>query len=184
MLRPGDEPIPGYQLERFLGKGQFGQVWQSSSPGKASVALKFLNLDGKEGWREFRSIQQVKGIRHAPLMPITALWLLDEQGNVLSDDVLSSISPTERPSATQTLTANTLPASARPTWLVVAQLLGDETLADRIKVHQTAGKDGIPVDELLQYLEEAAKGIDFLNSPKHDLGEGRVALQHLSLIHI
>jgi serine/threonine protein kinase len=169
-------------LERFLGKGQYGQVWQSSSPGQTSVALKFLNLDGKEGWREFRSIQQVKGIRHAHLMPITALWLLDEQGAVLNDDVLSSIAPTHEQGATETLTAAPRTGSAKPTWLVVAQLLGDQTLADRLKEHQAAGSDGIPPDELLRYMEEAAKGIDFLNAAKHDLGEGKkVSLQHCDI---
>ena len=46
---------------------------------------------------------------------------------------------------------------------------------------QAQGLDGIPVDELLRYMEEAAKGIDFLNSPRHDLGEGPVAIQHCDI---
>ena len=182
MLRPGDEPIPGYQLERFLGKGQFGQVWQSSSPGKTSLALKFLNLGGKEGWREFRSIQQIKGVRHAHLMPITALWLLDDQGRVLDDDLMASIASTSHASPSETLVVE--PRSGRnadPAWLVVAQLLGEKTLADRLKEHSDQGHTGIPADELLTYMEEAAKGIDFLNSPQHDLGAGKVALQHCDI---
>ncbi|MCA9152760.1 MAG: serine/threonine protein kinase, partial [Planctomycetales bacterium] len=182
MLRPGDEPIPGYQLERFLGKGQFGQVWQSSSPGKTSLALKFLNLGGKEGWREFRSIQQIKGVRHAHLMPITALWLLDEDGKVLDDDLMASIASTPKNAATETLVVSPRESrSTEPAWLVVAQLLGDKTLADRLKEHQAEGHAGIPADELLTYMEEVAKGIDFLNSPQHDLGSGKVALQHCDI---
>jgi len=180
MFREGDEPIPGYQLERFLGKGQFGQVWQSSSPGRTSVALKFLDLEGKEGWREFRSIQQLKSIRHAHLMPITALWLLDDEGNVLGDDVMDSILAPAR-QATDTLVATTKPAASKPRWLVVGQLLGDKTLADRLKEHAAEGRTGIPVDELLRYMEEAAKGIDFLNAPRHDLGAGKVSLQHCDI---
>ena len=44
MLQEGDQPVPGYRLDSFLGRGQFGEVWRATSPGGAQVALKFLDL--------------------------------------------------------------------------------------------------------------------------------------------
>ena len=44
--RPGDEPVAGYHLTKFLGKGQFGEVWQAKAPGGMHVALKLIDLGG------------------------------------------------------------------------------------------------------------------------------------------
>src|SRR5690606_5562644 len=111
MLQRGDEPIPGYRLEKFLGRGQFGEVWRATSPGRASVALKFLNLSERQGWKEFRAIQQIKSIRtHPHLAPITALWLLDENGEVLGDDVVDSYGGAEDASAAR---ATLVPGAGR-----------------------------------------------------------------------
>lgn len=183
MLQKGDEPIPGYRLEQFLGRGQFGEVWRASSPGRASVALKFLNLSERQGLKEFRAIQRIKSIRtHPHLAPITALWLLDEDGRVLSDDVVDSYGE-EPDQARQTLlprkTTGLLDGS--PQRMVVATLLCDKNLMDRLEECRAAGQTGIPADELMRYMEEAAKGIDFLNSPHHDLGAGPVAVQHCDI---
>ena len=93
MWRPGDEPIPGYRLERFLGRGNFGEVWRARAPGGTTAALKFLDLSGKNGLREFRGIKRVKGIKHANLMPITAIWMLDEDGKLLDDNLLQQFDP-------------------------------------------------------------------------------------------
>ena len=174
MLRPGDEPIPGYKLQKFLGKGQFGEVWKTTAPGKTNAALKFLDLSGKQGWKEFRGIQHVKRIRHANLMPITALWLLDDNGNVLSDDAIDNmVTDSAAGSITETAVPSaTISESVTPRLLVVANLLGEKNLLEVMKEHKEDGKPGIPVDLLLSYMEDAAKGIDFLNSPKHNLGQG------------
>ena len=183
MLRPGDEPIPGYKLQKFLGKGQFGEVWKTTAPGKTNAALKFLDLSGKQGWKEFRGIQHVKRIRHANLMPITALWLLDDNGNVLSDDAIDNmVTDSAAGSITETAVPSaTISESVTPRLLVVANLLGEKNLLEVMKEHKEDGKPGIPVDLLLSYMEDAAKGIDFLNSPKHNLGQGRVAVQHCDI---
>jgi WD40 repeat protein len=176
MFRKGDEPIRGYRLEKFLGKGQFGEVWRTTAPGGTSAALKFIDLGGKQGIKEFRGVQRVKEIRHANLMPITALWMLDGEGNVLGDKLLDTFD-LEQKSVQATLDAGQV-QEVRPEWLVVAMLLGRKNLADRLEECRAAGQNGIPVDELLRYMEEAAKGIDYLNHAQHDLGEGSVAIQH------
>jgi formylglycine-generating enzyme required for sulfatase activity/serine/threonine protein kinase len=49
-------------------------------------------------------------------------------------------------------------------YLIVAMELADRTLLDRFKEVQKQGETGIPREELLGYMQEAAKGIDYLNS--------------------
>src|SRR5262245_33949766 len=61
------------------------------------------------------------------------------------------------------------------TELVIATELASGSLADRLQ--ETDGA-GIPFDELVEYMEEAAKGLDFLNSPIHQLDGKLVAIQH------
>ncbi|MEM9658105.1 MAG: protein kinase, partial [Planctomycetota bacterium] len=183
MIKPGDEPIPGYRVEELLGRGQFGQVWRARSPGNTYVALKFLDLDGRYGWKEFRSVQRVKQIRHAHLMPIVAIWLLDENGQVLSDDAIDGIAADFQDAKNVDVTSETLVAvpiekSSGPIRLVVANLLADCTLGDRLEECRASGGDGIPIDELLGYMREAAKGLDFLNSSQHLVGTSLGSVQH------
>src|SRR5205823_1607824 len=80
VLRQGDEPVPGYHLLRRLGRGSFGEVWSATGPGGTPAALKFINVGDQQGLSEFQAIQRIKQIRHAHLMPIIGIWLIDEQG--------------------------------------------------------------------------------------------------------
>jgi serine/threonine protein kinase len=183
MISPGDEPIPGYRVEELLGRGQFGQVWRARSPGGTLVALKFLDLGGRQGWKEFRAIQRVKQIRHAHLMPVVAIWLLDEQGKVIDDDAIDTIAnhhhQTQHDSESEeTLVAQSNKQTRRPAQLIVANLVADNTLGDRLRECRQEGRKGIPVDELLRYMVEAAKGLDFLNSPRHAVANALGAVQH------
>ena len=182
MIKPGDEPIPGYRIEELLGQGQFGQVWRARSPGNMSLALKFLSLHGRHGWKEFRAIQRVKQIRHAHLMPIVAIWLLDDEGTIISDDALESIAADHRDLDSAAMMTKTLVApiheTRRPAQMIVATLLANQTLGDRLKDCRAAGKKGIPADELLGYAAEAAKGLDYLNSSQHKIGDSLGAVQH------
>jgi serine/threonine-protein kinase len=59
--------------------------------------------------------------------------------------------------------------------LVIAAEQASGSLASRLR---TLGGRGIPTDELLSHMEDAAKGIDFLNSPVHLLEGKQVAVQH------
>ena len=187
MIKPGDEPIPGYRIEKFLGQGRFGQVWRATAPGNTLVALKFIELSGLHGWKEFRAIQRVKQIRHAHLMPIVALWLLDSEGNIVSDRVVDDLASHESTQAilstqgmvsTETLVADPNEQLGKPSLMVVANLLASHSLFDRLKAAQDEGLPGIPREELLGYVTEAAKALDFLNMSQHEIGDSTGSIQH------
>ncbi len=167
----GDEPVPGYRLVKFLGRGGFGEVWKATAPGGTQCALKLISLDGSQGLKEFRAIRLVKNVRHANLVPITAFWLKDEAGKLLDDGG----------AATQADTGSKQDTDAVPAELIMAMGLGDKNLWDRLRECQNQGLPGIPPEELLDYMEGSARAIDHLNMPRHELGSGPVAIQHCDI---
>ena len=158
----GDEPVPGYRLGGILGWGQFGQVWKAEGPGGTEVALKVVNLRETDTLKEFRNIRRVRQIRHPNLVPIAAFWLKDRQGNLIDEEVLT----------------DAVQAQAHAVELIIAMGLGEMTLAERLLECQALDLRGIPSPELLSYVRDVARALDYLNRPIHDLGEGPVALQH------
>ncbi len=212
MFKRGFSFAPGYRLEQFLGRGQFGQVWRATAPGGAAAAVKFIDLSGGEGAKEHQGVKRVKQIRHANLMPITAIWLLDQNGQAIEEPpevgletidlgpVLASrpggdesAGPATAGSSTASgnhdsvggpatgfseTPARTDSPEVDAAWLAVGMLLGGLSLQHRLRECLKSGLPGIPPRELLSYMEESAKGLDFLNQPRHDLGDGPVAIQH------
>src|SRR5262249_24328973 len=67
-----------------------------------------------------------------------------------------------------------------PGFFVLAMELADGTLMDRLNACHRQALPGMPRDELLDYFQQAARGIDFLNEPRHLLEpDGRpTAIQH------
>jgi hypothetical protein len=66
--------------------------------------------------------------------------------------------------------------------LIIGMELADRTLLDRFREAAQANEPGIPFRELLGYCWEAAKGIDYLNKPRHFLGGPRpVGVQHADI---
>lgn len=64
-------------------------------------------------------------------------------------------------------------------YLVLAMPLCEESLAIRFERYRGEGKRGLPTAELLNYMEEAAKALDFLNEPRHLGSDGKlVGIQH------
>ncbi|HND52559.1 MAG TPA: protein kinase, partial [Pirellulaceae bacterium] len=177
MLRKGEQPIPGYRLERQRGKGQFGVVWEATGPGGTKAALKFVDLEGRAGSKEFQAIQRVKTLRHVNLMPIQAIWLLDEEFHPLDDNVFEKMAAAAQDALRGTMSV----AVNKPAWLVIAMPLADMSVADRLKQCRQQGLPGIPPDELIQYMEDTARALDFLNSTQHDMGEGPVSIQHADI---
>jgi len=191
MFKRGFEFAPGYRLDSFLGKGQFGQVWKSSAPGGTYQAVKFIDLAGGQWEKEYEGIQRVKQIGHPNLMPILAIWLLGNDGKALAESVEEN-KPQQVPAdVTQDLleTAQFV-AEAQEVdwmakhsgrlearWMAVSMRLGGKNLLQRLAECQEQGHTGIPPKELLRLIEESAKGLDYLNfSP--DLNSGTDSLQH------
>jgi formylglycine-generating enzyme required for sulfatase activity len=131
----GAEPVPGYRLEAFLGKGGFGEVWRAVGPGGFKVALKLLTTDEAGSERELRALELLKDIHDGHLLSIHGVWCI-------------------------------------PGWSVLAMELANGTLMDRLKAFQKQGMPGIPREELLDHFQQAARGIDFLNEPRHVLTQG------------
>lgn len=182
-LRIGDEPVPNYRLVRFLGRGGFGQVWAATSPGGIHVALKIIDLSGREGVKEFKALRLMKSIRQANLTPILAFWLKDEDGQLVDESqVGNDLSSNAQPTNIQgTVLINSL-SKMRPDELIIAMGLGDKTLSDRLRECNEQGLAGIPPDELFNYMIDAARAIDFLNTPRHDLGHGPISpIQHCDI---
>jgi serine/threonine protein kinase/tetratricopeptide (TPR) repeat protein len=165
IYKKGDEPVPGYRLIDRLGRGSFGEVWKAVGHG-IEVALKIIDLGGnQQGLKEFRAVRLVKRIRHPNLSPLLGVWLKDERGNVLGDsDDLDSINIKDRGGE-----------------LIIAMALGDKNLQKRLDECRKEGKQAIPPDELLRYMESAANGIDYLNQPSKDSGASHDPIQHCDI---
>ena len=167
MYREGDRPLPNYELLAFLGEGGFGEVWKAVNESRIEVALKILNLQGKESVREVFAIRQLRNVRHPNLIPIHGFWLKDEAGNILQNAASESISGFMLDGDFQ---------------FFVSMGLGDKTLMDRLNECRKEGQDGIPLDELMQYMDEAGRALDFLNTPRHDMGSReKVSIEHCDI---
>jgi serine/threonine protein kinase len=125
-LRPGERPLPEYELIQLLGRGGFGDVWKARGPGGFDLALKFIRLGDDAGQVELRSLELMKNIRHAHLLAQFGAW-------------------------------------QREDLLIIAMELADRTLLHRLQEARRQRLPGIPLAELLEYMRESAKGIDYLN---------------------
>lgn len=177
MLRPGDQPVEGYTLDQRLGRGGFGEVWRVRGPGDTPVALKFIDVSLKHGWKEYRAARWMKEIRHAHLLPMHGLWLLDDNGQPFDDETIERLASSCWGHNPETL----VPRARSPQMLIIAMALGDKNLYQRLQECKAAGMDAIPREQLLDYMEDAARGIDYLNSPTHASDQGPVAIQHCDI---
>ncbi|MBI3407909.1 MAG: protein kinase [Planctomycetes bacterium] len=65
--------------------------------------------------------------------------------------------------------------------LMIVMELADQSLADVLRIHQSEGRTGIPCEELLDYLLEAAEALDVLNF-QHGLQHLDIKPQNLFLV--
>ncbi|MEX0585519.1 MAG: protein kinase, partial [Pirellulales bacterium] len=162
--------MPGYRVVSFLGRGGFGEVWKASAPGKTDAALKMIDLRGSQGAKEFDSLRLVKRIHHPNLIPVQAFWLKNADGDIMDEadagwaDATLAGSTQINPEAKPADSDGSTSLLTKPVELVIAMGLGQKSLFNRLREAQNEGHPGIPVDELLDYMECAAQGIEYLNA--------------------
>jgi serine/threonine protein kinase len=140
---PDAEPIPGYKLIEPLGSGGFGEVWKCVAPGGLFKAIKFV----------YGNLNSQDGDAAAAEQENKALQRIKEVRHpfVLSTERIEIIDGE----------------------LVIVSELADKSLHDLYVECQSSGLLGIPREQLLSFVRDAAEALDHMFQ-KHNL-------QHLDI---
>jgi eukaryotic-like serine/threonine-protein kinase len=140
------EPIPGYFTKELIGVGGYGEVWKTHAPGGLLKAVKFVygTLNSKRATRELRSLNRIKEVRHAFLLSIERIEIVD--GN-----------------------------------LVIVTELADQSLKQHFDKHRANGLRGLPRQELLEFLRDAADALDYIYE-NHSLQHLDIKPENLLLV--
>jgi hypothetical protein len=132
------EPIPGYIIKELIGSGGYGEVWKAHAPGGLLKAVKFVygSLNDRRASRELRALNRIKEARHAFLLSIERIEVID--GNV-----------------------------------IIITELADQSLKQCFAKRTVHGQCGLPREELLNYLRDAADALDYIYE--------NYSLQHLDI---
>ncbi|QJW95584.1 tubulin-like doman-containing protein [Frigoriglobus tundricola] len=127
-------PLKGYRLIERLGRGGFGEVWKVEAPGGLLKAVKFVFGDLDAMDEDSRPAEQEAKALER-VKNIRHPYILSlEQFRVIDGQ------------------------------LIIVMELADRNLWDRFRECRGQGLQGIPRDELLRYMEEAAEGLDLMNN--------------------
>lgn len=149
--KPGAEPLRGYTLLEPLGRGGFGEVWKCEAPGGIFKAIKFVYGD----------MASLDGdARHAE-SELRAVELIKS----IRHPFLLAIDRVEKVQGE----------------LIIVTELADLNLHQMLHRARCEGRVGLPREELLNYLREAAEVLDLLNL-KFDLQHLDVKPANLFLV--
>jgi hypothetical protein len=140
---PNAEPIPGYRLIEPLGSGGFGEVWKCEAPGGLFKAMKFVY-----GNLDSLDVDSVRAEQE---------WNALQRIKEIRHPFVCSLERMEKIQGE----------------VVIVMELADKSLHDLYIECQNAGMIGIPRDDLLRYLRDAAEALDFMNE--------KYKLQHLDI---
>src|SRR5438270_154138 len=151
-LESGAEPIPGYKLIERLGGGGFGEVWKAEAPGGLHKAIKFVYGD---------------------------LQATGEDGQRAEQELkaMSRVKTVRHPYILSLERYDIIDGQ-----LIIVMELADRNLWDRFRDCRSQGLAGIPREELLRYMEEAAEALDLMNI-EHQLQHLDIKPQNLFLVH-
>src|SRR3954470_16546937 len=137
------EPIRGYRLIEPLGSGGFGEVWKCEAPGGIFKAIKFV-------YGDLNGLDNNSACAEEELRAVQRIKSI-RHPFLLSMDRVESVAGE----------------------LIIVTELADHNLDEVLQQYRTQGLPGVPRQELLAYLREAAEVLDLLNL-KFDL-------QHLDI---
>src|SRR5438552_4001085 len=147
------EPIPGYRLIERLGGGGFGEVWKCEAPGGLFKAIKFV-------YGDLESQDDEEGARAEQELKALSRVKTVHHPYILSLERYDIIDGQ----------------------LLIVMELADRNLWDRFRDCRSHGLEGIPREELLRYMEEAAEALDLMNI-EHQLQHLDIKPQNLFLVH-
>jgi serine/threonine protein kinase len=145
------EPLPGYRLLEPLGKGGFGEVWKCEAPGGLVKAIKFVPGNNRQLGDDSDGAAQELRALQHVKSIRHPFLLSMDRVEVVDGDLL------------------------------IVMELADSSLHDLLEEYRRQGRPGIPRDELLGYLREAAEVLDLMNQ-EHKLQHLDIKPRNLFLV--